>query len=78
MTDPVHRSRYNTVRRLSRISSPTLVVWGRRDEINDLEMGRRTAGLIPGAELVILDCGHFPASQAPGPFHDALVRFLGS
>lgn len=76
MTDPVHRARYNTVRRLPRISAPTLVIWGRHDEVNGVDMGRRTAGLVPGAELVILDCGHFPASQAPDPFHDALLRFL--
>lgn len=76
MTDPVHRARYNTLRRLPRISSPTLVVWGRHDEVNDLGMGRRTAELIPDADLVVLDCGHFPASQAPGPFHDAVSRFL--
>ncbi|HET9078710.1 MAG TPA: alpha/beta hydrolase [Acidimicrobiales bacterium] len=78
MTDPVHRPRYNTVRRLPLIPAPTLVIWGRHDDVNSLDMGRRTAELIPGAELVVLDCGHFPASQAPDAFHEALVRFLGS
>lgn len=76
MTDPVHRARYNTVRRLPLISAPTLVVWGRHDDVNDLEMGRRTAGLVPGSELVVLDCGHFPMTQAADDFHRALARFL--
>lgn len=78
MTDPVHRARYNTLRRLPRISAPTLVIWGRHDEVNDLDMGRRTAELIPASEMVVLDCGHFPASQVPGAFHDALLGFLAS
>ena len=76
MTDPVHRARYNTVRRLPRIASSTLVVWGRHDEVNPLDMGRRTADLIPDAQLTLLECGHFPASQAPAPFHDAVASFL--
>ncbi|MDE3206556.1 MAG: alpha/beta hydrolase [Acidobacteriota bacterium] len=76
MTDPVHRARYSTVRRLPMISAPTLVVWGRHDDVNDLELGRRTAELVHGSELVVLDCGHFPMTQATGEFHDALTRFL--
>ncbi len=78
MTDPVHRARYNTVRRLPRISASTLVVWGRHDEVNPLDMGRRTADLIPDAQLTVLECGHFPASQTPGPFHHAVFSFLSS
>lgn len=76
MTDPVHRARYNTVRRLPLISAPTLVIWGRHDTVNDVAMGRRTADLVAGSELVVLDCGHFPATQAPEEFHGAVERFL--
>ncbi|HET9733089.1 MAG TPA: alpha/beta hydrolase [Acidimicrobiales bacterium] len=76
MTDPVHRARYNTVRRLPLVAAPTLVVWGRHDEVNDLRMGQLTADLVPRSLLSVLDCGHFPASQAPQEFHEALTGFL--
>ncbi|WP_156635430.1 hypothetical protein [Methylobacterium sp. Leaf123] len=28
------------------------------------------------SEVLVEECGHFVAEEAPGPFHEALSRFL--
>lgn len=70
------RSRYNTVRRFPHISVPTLVVWGKDDQINALEMGEMTRDGIPGAKMVVINCGHFIPSEAPDEFNKAVGDFL--
>ena len=57
------------------ISSPTLVVWGKRDPVIPLKLGRRAAASIPGAELVILDTGHSPQVSDPESFAAHLIPF---
>ena len=47
---------------------PTLVVWGKRDPVIPLKLGRRAAASIPGAELVVLDTGHSPQVSDPEGF----------
>lgn len=77
MTNPETRQRYNTRRRLPHVAAPTLVLWGADDQVNDLELGRVTHELLPDSELVVLEgVGHGVPQQAPGPFLDAVVRFL--
>ncbi len=57
------------------ISTPTLVVWGRRDPVIPLKVGRRIAATIPGAELAIFDSGHAPQVSDPEGFTARLVPF---
>lgn len=70
------RERYNTVRRFPHISVPTLVVWGRDDKTNALEMGEMTHQGIPGSKMVVFDCGHFIPTEASGELNAALLDFL--
>jgi pimeloyl-ACP methyl ester carboxylesterase len=71
------RSRYNTVRRFAHITVPTLVVWGRDDQINALEMGEMTHAGIPGSKMVVFDdCGHFIPTEVPDQFNEAVGAFL--
>ena len=70
------RSRYNTVRRFPHITVPTLVVWGRDDQINALEMGEMTHDGIPGSQMVVFDCGHFIPTEVPQEFNKAVGDFL--
>ena len=70
------RERYNTVRRFAHIAVPTLVVWGRDDQTNALEMGEMTHKGIPGSKMVVFDCGHFIPSEASEEFNAALLDFL--
>jgi pimeloyl-ACP methyl ester carboxylesterase len=60
------------------ISAPTLVVWGKRDPVIPLKLGRRAAASIPGAELVVLDTGHSPQVSDPEGFAAHLVPFADS
>jgi pimeloyl-ACP methyl ester carboxylesterase len=57
------------------ITAPTLVIWGRRDPVIPLKVGRRMAGTIPGAKLVVLDSGHVPHTTDPRAFAAELVPF---
>lgn len=77
MTNPLTRQRYHTVRRLPLIKAPTLVVWGRNDEVNELKMGEDTAAGTPGARLVVFDgVGHMLPQQAAEEFNRLVLDFL--
>ena len=70
------RRRYNTVRRFPHIPVPTLVVWGRNDATNALEMGEMTHAGIPGSKMVVFECGHGIPTEAPEELNAALLDFL--
>jgi len=49
-----------------KISAPTLLIWGRQDELVPLRYGERLNDHIPNSRLVILDdTGHLPQWEAP-------------
>jgi pimeloyl-ACP methyl ester carboxylesterase len=63
---------------LPRIEAPALVTAGEQDFICGPVSAREIAGVIAGAELVLLpDCGHFVFVEHPRAFADAVRRFLG-
>jgi pimeloyl-ACP methyl ester carboxylesterase len=57
------------------IAAPTLVVWGRRDPVIPLRVGKRLAASIPDARLVVLDTGHVPQTSDPEGFAAELTPF---
>ena len=64
---------------LSKIRTPTLVVWGDADQMIPLECGHAFANSIPGARLHVLpDCGHFAHLDQPQRFAEALREFLST
>jgi pimeloyl-ACP methyl ester carboxylesterase len=77
MTHPETRQRYNTARRLPHIPNPTLVLWGRDDQVNALDLGERTLELIPGSRLVIFEnCGHSLPTEHAEKFNATVADFL--
>ena len=58
------------------ITAPALVLWGRRDPVIPVRIGRRIAAAIPGAELVVLATGHVPHTGDPQGVADALLPLL--
>ena len=77
MTNPETRLRYNTLRRLPHLSSPTLVVWGSNDQTNGVELGQTTNDLIPGSKMTILDgAGHSVPQERPDEFSETVLDFL--
>jgi pimeloyl-ACP methyl ester carboxylesterase len=63
---------------LGSIRAPTLVVWGERDAILSVALGRDLEKAIPGAKLhVVPDCGHAPLEERPDEACPPVVSFLG-
>jgi pimeloyl-ACP methyl ester carboxylesterase len=61
------------------LRQPTLLVWGSRDRLVSPAIGQRLVELIPDARLVVIEgAGHDAMWEAPEPFNDAVLRFLGS
>jgi len=64
---------------LGRVQAPTLLVAGELDVICGPAQARPIADALPNAELVILaDCGHIPAVEAPDRFRAAVADWLSA
>jgi pimeloyl-ACP methyl ester carboxylesterase len=64
--------------RLSAVKQPTLIIWGRDDELIPLEYGERLKKEIQGSELFVIDkCGHVPQIERADVFNPTLLKFLG-
>lgn len=65
------------VDRLKEIACPTLIVWGRNDQILPFKQGLKAHELIKGSKLVAFNrCGHIPHLERPGEFNRTLLEFL--
>ncbi|MFN8526911.1 MAG: alpha/beta hydrolase [Chloroflexota bacterium] len=63
--------------RVTEVRCPSLLIWGARDALVPVEMGRRLHRMLPRAELVeISGAGHNPMFDRPAEFNAALTRFL--
>ena len=71
-----HADRWRTV--LSRTTVPIGVVWGDRDPIAVLEIGRRLAEMTSGPLTVLEGVGHYPQMEDPAAWAAAVVRPGGS
>ena len=63
--------------KLKSLSTPTLVVAGRRDQMTQFKAGKAVADAIPGARFAALDAGHSMMSEAPRELLAELRGFLG-
>lgn len=60
-----------------RVAAPTLVVWGRADQLVSVRLAERTARAIPDSRLLLLDgVGHTAQLEAPREVARAVLRFL--
>ncbi len=63
--------------RLRTIEAPTLLLWGREDEVTTLAFGERLARELPAARLVVYPrCGHFPMLEASAASNREVLSFL--
>jgi 2-hydroxy-6-oxonona-2,4-dienedioate hydrolase len=61
------------------VKAPTLVVWGKFDELANPAGADRLERAIPGARKVILDnCGHLPQLERAEEFNRLVRDFLGA
>jgi pimeloyl-ACP methyl ester carboxylesterase len=62
---------------LPKLDVPTLILWGREDELNPLEAGRKFNALIKNSKLVVFDhCGHLPQEEMPARVVEEVNRFV--
>ena len=63
---------------LPRVTTPTLIVWGRQDQIVPLVCGEQYERLLPNARLRVLEnCGHSPPIEKPDELVELVLDFLG-
>ena len=59
------------------VNAPTLIVWGRYDELANPAGADRLERAIPGAKKVIIDdCGHMPQLEKSEEFNRLVSEFL--
>jgi pimeloyl-ACP methyl ester carboxylesterase len=65
-------------KKLPSIHAPTLVLWGRNDELLGMDMAEKLRDGIPGAKVVVIEqCGHIPQIEKPAEFNRVVLEFLG-
>jgi pimeloyl-ACP methyl ester carboxylesterase len=63
--------------RLSSIHAPTLVIWGRQDEVVPVSTGEQYHRTISKSQMVVIDeCGHVPQTEKSSEFNKAVLDFL--
>lgn len=63
--------------KLSTIDIPTLLVWGKNDEITPPEVAREFQERLPDAVLHFIErCGHAPMIERPAEFNSVTLAFL--
>ncbi|WP_421946543.1 alpha/beta fold hydrolase [Phaeodactylibacter xiamenensis] len=69
--------RHNLGDKLHQIEAPTLLVWGRQDNITPAFVGEKFHELIENSRLIFLEeCGHAPMMEHPEVFNKHLEDFL--
>lgn len=62
--------------KLSRITIPTLLIWGENDRMIPLAYSKEYVE-IPNNQLTVIDnCGHTPFVEKPADFNDIVLKFL--
>ena len=71
-------SQFNTHGQLSRITVPTLIMVGAKDDVATPAIAKGIQDQIHGAQLVQFDTGHFMMAEDPDRFRTVLGDFLKS
>jgi len=63
---------------LSKISVPTLLLWGAEDVVTPIEGGKKMNALIKNSEFVVFEkCGHLPQEEMPEETIAEILKFTG-
>lgn len=77
MMDPAAARPHRVRERLSGITAPVLLLWGREDPRAALARAEEALALLPDARLSIFErCGHLPFLEHPEAFNETLRGFL--
>lgn len=70
--------RHNLGEKLHNIKVPTLLVWGKQDNVTPPFVGEKFNELLTNSELHFIDkCGHAPMMEHPNEFNKILTQFFG-
>ncbi len=59
------------------ISVPTLIIWGEKDKLVPLELGKRFHKEIKNSKIVVFEnCGHVPQEEKPKETAEEILKFL--
>lgn len=71
--------RHNLGDKLHQIKAPTLLIWGKQDQITPDFVGEKFDELIEDSKLIFIEqCGHAPMMEHPGEFNRHLENFLAA
>ena len=60
------------------VKAPTLILWGKHDELANPAGADRLERAIPGSKKVLIDnCGHMPQLERADQFNHLVGEFLG-
>jgi len=69
--------RHNLADKLHAITVPTLLVWGKQDEITPPFVAEKFVELLPNSSIVFIDqCGHAAMMEKPEEFNTAYASFM--
>jgi pimeloyl-ACP methyl ester carboxylesterase len=67
---------YDLRGRASEVKAPTLLVWGKRDPVVPVNVGKATQEAIKGSRLEVLDTGHVVFASKPEEFLKLVEPFI--
>ncbi len=68
---------HDAAAKLSRITAPTLITFGRRDIVTSTRFASPMTTAIPGSELMVFEnCSHAPIYESVGEFNQRTLAFL--
>jgi pimeloyl-ACP methyl ester carboxylesterase len=69
--------RHNLGDKLHQITLPTLLIWGKQDQITPSFVGEKFSELLENSRLIFVEeCGHAPMMEHPDTFNRHLESFL--
>jgi pimeloyl-ACP methyl ester carboxylesterase len=69
--------RFDVTSKISQVTAPSLVIWGRQDVRGSLEEAERAAKLLPAGQWVLYEnCGHLPYLEHPDRFNAQVREFV--
>ena len=69
--------RHNMANDLPELKVPSLIIWGKQDNVTPPSVAREFNRLLPNSKLVwINDCGHAPMMEHPDVFNNSILDWL--
>ena len=69
--------RHNMAEDLPKLRVPSLIIWGKQDNVTPPNVAEEFHRLLPASKLVwINNCGHAPMMEHPDEFNNSILNWL--